>query len=239
MLVPWERVFCNGDLGAYGALVPAFLPGYLMLQAVIRGAAKLHFLTGIAIKVAAAVGRSEMPRYQELIGELLGFGELAEAAIEGTARQLFATLNPEAAAAQVPPATRAWQQGSNFTRPERGAAAFAAIRFLFPMANERAREIMQMMGSSGLIMTPTEADLAHPDLADLLPKYLRGRELDTRERVRIMKLAWDAMATEFGSRQSLYEMFFAGDPVFGRVLFSQMPRRYAAEGMVERLLAES
>ena len=38
------------------------IPGFLLLQAAIRGVVKLRFMTGIAGLVAKAVGRSEMPR---------------------------------------------------------------------------------------------------------------------------------------------------------------------------------
>ena len=42
-----------------------------------------------------------------------------------------------------------------------------------------------------------------------------------QERVRLFRLAWDLIGTEFGSRQTLYERFFNGDVVQLR------QRRYA------------
>ncbi len=58
------------------------------------------------------------------------------------------------------------------------------------------------------------------------------------ERVRLCRLAWDLIGSEFGSRQTLYERFFNGDVVQLRM------RRYAtydyrqAEESVRRFMDE-
>lgn len=237
-LIPWERVLVAGDLMGYGAMIPAFMPGYLMLQAVVRGATKLQLYTGIAIKAAEAVGRMHQPRYQEVVGELVGYCEMAEAMIEATARQVYDNLrgNPEP---ELPAPVAAHLERALCKPLPRGMAGFAAIRFLYPLALERAREAIHLLGSSGLVMTPTEADFDNPAIAGVLDQYLVGRGAPARERVRVMKLAWDAIATEFGGRQALYEQFFAGDPVMGRQIFYQAPRTHLARAFAERLLAES
>jgi 4-hydroxyphenylacetate 3-monooxygenase oxygenase component len=237
-LIPWERVFAAGDLAAYGTLLPVFMPGYLMLQAVIRGATKLQLYAGIAMEVAQTVGRAHLPRYQELIGELIGYCEMAEALIEATARQVYDNVrgNPEP---ELPAPVAAFMERALCKPLPRGMAAFTAIRFLYPLALERAREALHLAGSSGLVMTPTEADFANPAVAGVLEEYLRGRDTPAQRRVQVMKLAWDAIATEFGARQALYEQFFAGDPIFGRMIFYQTPRAQLAQALAQRLLAQT
>lgn len=232
-LVPWERVFVAGDLDTYNTMTPNF-PGYLALQAVIRGAGKLNLLIGIASTVAQAVGRSQLPRYQELIGELIGYAELAEGLIEATAREVYTN----AVGAGSRPAV-GHSQGALFTSPDRGMVGISAIRMFYPKVNSLAVQTIRLMGSSGLVMTPTEADFEVPELAQELAQYFRGRELPARDRVRVMKLAWDAIATEFGSRQALYELFFAGDPVTARMVYYDTPRRANAEALVARLLEDA
>lgn len=232
-LIPWERVFVAGDLDAYNAMTPNF-PGYLALQAVIRGAAKLNFLIGVAAKVARAVGRSEMPRYQEMVGELIGYAELAEGLIEATAREVHANATQHQTGRVA-----GHVDGALFTSPERGMVGISAIRMFYTQVNPRATEIIRLLASSGLIMTPTQADFDNVEIAPALGQYLRGREMDARERVQVMKLAWDAVGTEFGSRQSHYEIFFAGDPVTARQVYWPTPRRERCEALVDRLLAES
>jgi aromatic ring hydroxylase len=95
------------------------------------------------------------------------------------------------------------------------------------------------MGSSSLVMTATEADFANPATAGDLEQFLGNEQASARERVQVMKLAWDAVAAEFGGRQEIYEIFFAGDPFLSRQLHYFTPRRAQYQAMVERLLRES
>ena len=46
-----------------------------------------------------------------------------------------------------------------------------------------------------------------------MTKYYRGANLATPERVRLLRLAWDLVGTQFGSRQTLYQRYFNGDVV--------------------------
>ena len=56
------------------------------------------------------------------------------------------------------------------------------------------------------------------------------------DRVRFLKLAWDAVGSEFGSRHTQYEMFYAGAPF---VTCGHSFRTYdwpAADALVQRIL---
>ena len=68
------------------------------------------------------------------------------------------------------------------------------------------------MGSSGLVATPTERDLAEPAIAPDIDRYYQSATLMGRDRVRLFRLAWDLAASGFAGRQVLYERFFSGDP---------------------------
>lgn len=231
VLVPWERVFIAGDIEAYNTLIPNF-PGYVALQAVIRGAAKLRFMTGIACKVARANGRAAMPRYQEMIGELMGDIEMAEGLVLAAAQETAARAAALSGGDEAPGAIGPTGRQGRFI-------AAAAMRQFFPAVNTKVCDVIRRTGSSGLVMTVTEGDLDHPDLADILPTYLRGKDVSARERAAVMKLAWDAVATEFGSRQELYEIFYGGDPVILRMAQFHSPARAECEALVDRLLAEN
>jgi len=241
VLVPWERVFTAGDVHTYNTIAPA-MPGYLILQAVIRGTTKLRFMTGLACLVAGAVGRTEMPRYQEMLGELVAHVELAEGLITGTAHDVLynaqqleqptdtPSVQPDAESGVMPGV------GTLFGVPGQGMVGVTAIRFFFPSIMSRAVDIIRMMGSSGLVMTPTEADFAHPDLVEDLPHFLHGRDMGGKDRVKIMKMAWDAVSTQFGGRQALYERFFAGDPINNRIIHFGTDQRRNCEALAQRLL---
>ena len=58
-------------------------------------------------------------------------------------------------------------------------------------------------------------------MAGAIGKYYQGAETDASDRIRLYRLAWDLVGTQFGSRQALYERFFNGDVVQLR------QRRYA------------
>ncbi len=51
-----------------------------------------------------------------------------------------------------------------------------------------------------------------PSLRAIIAKTQRSPISGPRERVDFLKLAWDAMGSEFGSRHTQYEMFYAGAP---------------------------
>ncbi len=240
VLVPWERVFLYGDIDTYNLVSPAY-PGYLLLQAAIRGTAKLRFVAGLCALVAETNGRSEALRYQELVGELLGFLEIAEGLVVAISQEvvrnaqhpLVADATPEADARAVP------GLATFFGGHGRTALGITAIRLFYPMVHQKAIDALRLIGSSGLIMTPTEADFANPEVAPLVRRYLRGRDgVSAEDRTRVFKLAWDLLGTEFGSRSLHYEHFFAGDPVNNRLLYWNLPHKDQAQAMAERMLEE-
>lgn len=237
--IPWERVFVAGDLVAHNMMGPSY-PGYLMLQANIRGRAKLRFMTGLAIKMAKTLGRSELPRYRELLGEILAFNEIADGLVESTAREVQRNAMDEVAKQSDPGfqlTEVAKEMSYIFASPDRGMVGMSTLRFFMPKANVKVNEILRLMGSSSLVMTATEADFDHPDIADDLEKYMSGAKVGGKERVQVMKLAWDAVSNEFGGRQEIYELFFAGDPFLSRQLHYETPKRDQYVAMVDRLLA--
>ena len=241
VLVPWERVFVAGDLLAHNTMMPMY-PGFLALQANIRGRAKLQFMTGLASKMANVVGRNAQPRYQELIGELLGLNELADGLIQACASEVLQRARDEKARQTDPDfnlGAMASRMMEIFGSPDEGLVSMAMLRFFVPQVNTKVNEVIRLIGSSSLVMTVTEADLANPEIAEDLEKYLSGAGVSARERIQVMKLAWDALATEFGGRQEIYEIFFAGDPALARSLFYMSSKREVYEALVDRLLASA
>jgi 4-hydroxyphenylacetate 3-monooxygenase len=69
-------------------------------------------------------------------------------------------------------------------------------------------------------------------------RYQRSATGGARDRVKLLKLVWDFVGTEFGGRQLQYEMFYsAAQPV----VYTRMFRSYdwpAAKAMVDRCLGE-
>lgn len=240
MFVPWERVFVAGDIVAHNAMMPMY-PGYLALQANIRGRGKLRFMTGLASKMANVIGRSEVQRYQEMLGELFALNELADGLIDACAEEVR-DRSAEELARQTDPTFNLQEVAGKlmavFGSPGKSNIAMAMLRFFVPQVNAKVNGFIRLLGSSSLVLTATEADFANPDITADLERYMSGAGVSARERVQVMKLAWDAVATEFGGRQELYEIFFAGDPALACQLFYRSPRRADYEALVDRLLAK-
>jgi 4-hydroxyphenylacetate 3-monooxygenase len=108
-------------------------------------------------------------------------------------------------------------------------------RNLFMTAYPRMIEIIQLLGSSSFMLTPTEADFKGP-LADHIKQYLATDNIEAKDRVKLFRLAWDIAGTSFGSRQVLYERFFASDPLTrARAIASIYPKKEVMDRVLEFL----
>jgi aromatic ring hydroxylase len=241
VLVPWDRVFMYGDIELYNLTSPAY-PGYLVLQAAIRATAKLRFVAGVCALVAETNGRSAVARYQEMVGELLGLLEIAEGLVVAIAAEVERNCKnplPVPDGKQTAPLAAVPGLATLFGGVGRTSLGITTVRLFFPMAHQKAAEALRLIGSSGLIMTPTEADFENAALAPYLDRYLQGRDgLAAKDRVRVFKLAWDLLGEAFGSRSLLYEHFFAGDPINNRLLYWNLPTKDKAQAMAERMIEE-
>ena len=77
----------------------------------------------------------------------------------------------------------------------------------------RVKEIVEKIIASALIYLPSSAkDFDNPEIDKYLARYVRGSNgIGYKERIKVMKLLWDAIGTEFGGRHELYEMNYAGN----------------------------
>jgi 4-hydroxyphenylacetate 3-monooxygenase oxygenase component len=216
VLVPWDRLFINGNIEASNSFL-LHGAGYALLQATVRGVVKLRFLAGLACHLAEAIGRNLAPHVQAQLGESVAKVELGNGLLRASAQDVVA----------------ARRQGLSLR------ALAAALWVFIPEAQMRAAEIIRQISGSGLIMTPTERDFESPEIAAFLEKYLQGKELSARRRVQLFKLAWDVIGEQFGSRQLQYEWFYAGDPMFTRSRFYRSPVVDTYKQMVTRLLEPS
>ena len=87
-----------------------------------------------------------------------------------------------------------------------------AYRVFAPDAYPRIKDIVERTVTSALIYLPSSVkDFANPAIEPYLRQYVRGSHgIAYKERIKIMKLLWDAVGTEFGGRHELYERNYAG-----------------------------
>jgi 4-hydroxyphenylacetate 3-monooxygenase len=88
-----------------------------------------------------------------------------------------------------------------------------AYRTFMGIGYPRVKEIIQQTLGSGLIYLNSHAsDWKNPDVRPYLDKYVRGSGgVQAIDRVKLLKLLWDAVGTEFAGRHELYERNYGGD----------------------------
>ncbi len=219
VVVPWERVFIKGNTALCNGLfreTHAFDHG--IHQFLVKDWVKAEFILGVGSLVAEAIGRTDVPTYQQMLGEIVDAVETLRAYV--LAAEADAIVD---AAGYYVPNPSILSTGRNY------------LRRLYP----RLIELLQIIGSSGLMATPTAADLATPELAADIEKYYQGATLGGHERVRLFRVAWDLACSSFAGRQVLYERFFAGDPAALLARRFATYDRSAAVARVQALLAQS
>ena len=190
--VPYERCFvladpelCNGFYARTSAVV------HMTHQVVARTTAKTEYILGLTSLLTEAIGIGQFPHVQADIAEVIAALEMLRAF--GRAAEADAEMN------EFGVLTPAW-------------APLNAARNLYPRTYQRFPEILRKLGASGLMATPTQADVTGPAAADI-ETYLQAAALGGAERVRLFRLVWDTCISAFAGRQALYEYYFFGDPV--------------------------
>ena len=113
-----------------------------------------------------------------------------------------------------------------------------ASRNLFPKMYPRMVEILQLLGSSSVMATPTGADCSNAMAGDV-EKYFQLTHLDSRGRVALYRLAHDIAVSGFGNRQALYERFFFGPPQIMSSVYFDGYDKDSKIARVEDLLAQA
>jgi 4-hydroxyphenylacetate 3-monooxygenase len=77
--------------------------------------------------------------------------------------------------------------------------------------NGRMLEIIRELAGSAMITLPSGAeDFDNPETAHDIERYMGSGTADARSRIALMRLAWDFIGSEFGSRHQQYEKFYGG-----------------------------
>src|SRR5882724_9078707 len=188
--VPWERVFVHRDPDMCRAQFHD-TPGhaYQNYQAQIRLSVKIKFLCGLAHRLTEAIGTTAMPPVREQLGFLAAQVSMVNAMMAG--------MEAEGA-----------MRGEWYV-PNRHFmyAAQVLTQDLYPKVINTLRDL-----SGGALMTFRSSihDFEDPTLAKIINITQRAAKMSPQEKVKFLKLAWDAIGSEFGSRHTQYEMFYAG-----------------------------
>jgi len=224
VFVPWENVFAYGDIDKVNNFFPrsGFLPRF-MFHGCVRLSVKLDFIAGLLLKGVEATGSKDFRGVQVQVGEVLAW------------RNLFWALTDAMARAATP-----WTPGYVLPNLDYGLAYRVAASAIYP----KLREIIENVFASALIYLPSHAvDFKAPEVRKYLDQYVRGSNgYASVDRVKLMKLLWDSMGTEFGGRHELYERNYFGNHEsvrFETLMAAEMTGQAAKyKGFAERCMAE-
>lgn len=204
--IPWEHVLVYRDTDkATGFYTTSGFLNRFNFQSLTRLGVKLDFMCGLLARGLAANGTEEFRGVQAQFGEVLGWRNLVWAFVTAMA------LDPQPGAG-----------GSVIPKTEYAAAA----RLFAAMAWPRVKEIFQLvLGGSPIVVPSSREDLKDPTLRPLLDRFYRGSESSALERIKLFKLIWDTIGTEFGGRHELYERNASGNHEQTRVDLVNVTKR--------------
>jgi 4-hydroxyphenylacetate 3-monooxygenase len=82
----------------------------------------------------------------------------------------------------------------------------------------RAVGILKELSGAGVLQLPSSIrELENPETRPDMDKYVRSSSSGTVERVKLFRLVWDVIGSEFAGRHLQYEMFYAGAPYVSRM----------------------
>jgi len=193
VFVPWEHVFIyrNVELTRdQWFKTPSH--SYGNHQAQVRYVTKLRFMMGLTQRMIEMIGTAGSPPVQITVGELAALATIYEGML--LAHETNAPIKDGVLWPSVVTLYAAMAMQSEF--------------------NGRMLEMIRELVSSSVISLPSAAeDFGNPEVAPLIERYMRSGSMDAKSRTALVRLLWDFLGTEFGSRHQQYEKFYGGSPL--------------------------
>jgi 4-hydroxyphenylacetate 3-monooxygenase len=189
--VPWEKVFVHRDaILAREIYIKTPAHCYGNHQSNVRFHEKMQLLVGLASRITQASGADQIPAVRETLGRL--------AALE-------ATLGG-AIAGQIQDA-ESWPEG-HCTYNRR--YMYAALNWCTEGHSAIIDTLRELCGG-GVFQMPADISVVNdPALRKSFETYWQTPQMDAVQRMKLFKLAWDLIGSEFAGRHLQYEKFYAG-----------------------------
>jgi 4-hydroxyphenylacetate 3-monooxygenase len=191
VFVPWENVFifrnpevCRDQWWK----TPAHLYGNHQAQS--RYAVKLRFMIGLAKRMNQLTGNDANPALQVPMGELAALVSIVENML--LSHEVAGTID-----------------ANGILWPSR--TALYSVMALQSELNSRMLEIIRELTGAGMVTLPSSVkDFEHAGTRADIERYMASGVAGAKERVAVMRMAWDFIGSEFGSRHQQYEKFYGG-----------------------------
>ena len=216
--VPWNKVFVMDD-AILAREIYIRTPGhcYGNHQANVRFWAKMELITGLCSKVAQATGADQVPAVRETLGRV--------AALEST---LSGMIHGQIEAAE------SWPEGFvTFNR----RMMYAALNWCTE-SHSAIIDLLRELCGGGVFQMPASINVMHDQkLRKDFETYFQTPQLEATDRMKLFKLAWDVVGSEFAGRQQQYEKFYAGASfIIRNHSFREAPWEHF-DGVVDNLMS--
>src|SRR5262249_51814255 len=148
-----------------------------------------EFTLGLALALTHAMGLQEHEPTIEYLVDLIAAVQTARSC--QTAAELDSTFTPEG-----------WCVPNHLHVMPGGIALFEA--------RQRMAEILRIVPGSSLVVTPSDRDLATPEIAAGLEESFAGGGYSARQRAALLQLAWDHVSSALDGRESAFELHASG-----------------------------
>ena len=216
VFVPWERVFIYRDVAlSRDQWFKTPSHSYGNHQAQVRYVTKLRFMAGLAQRMNEMTGNAAQPPVQIMMGELAALATVYEAML--LAHETAAPIRDGVLWPSV-------------------VTLYAAMALQSELNGRMLELIRELAGGAFITLPSSEADFGNPEMAADIERYMRSASSDAKSRVALMRLIWDFLGTEFGSRHQQYEKFYGGASFLVK---QNVYRNYdwkRATGLVDRAL---
>jgi len=218
VFVPWDDIFIYKNIaltsGQFSATAAHVLGN---TQSHIRSWAKLQFLVGLVKRCMDLSGRAAASEIAAQLGDLA----MRVSIVEGLILGAEAAAEPDA---------------FGVLRPK-DSLLYASQIYQQAMYPALLNQIRGLLGGSLIQLPATVDDLRAPASAADVERYVRWPHAGAAMRVKLLKLLWDAVGSEFASRHLQYEMFYAGEPPAIQLREFRNFDWAAAEELVDQCLA--
>jgi 4-hydroxyphenylacetate 3-monooxygenase len=189
--VPWERVFVHNDARLARAIyVETLAHCFGNHQSNVRFHSKLRLLVGLASRITQASGADTVPAVRETIGRLASLEALLGGVIAGQIQE-----------------AEMWPEGyTTFNR----RMMYAALNWCTESYSSIIDCIRELCGGGVFQMPANASVMDEPELRQQFETYFATPQLSALDRMKLFRLAWELVGSEFAGRQQQYEKFYAG-----------------------------
>lgn len=190
--IPWEDVLVHRDIPRSTQFyAKSGFPNLYNFQSATRLSVKLEFMTGLLSRCTRANGTDAFRGVQAAIGEMVSMRNMIWALTSAMAYDPIESTD-----------------GTMVPRLEHATA----VRMYNSQIWNRVHELFEVnLGGAPIVVPSSFRDLQNEELRPLIDQYYHGADCPAEERIQLLKIAWDAIGSEFGGRDELYERNYSGN----------------------------